>query len=135
MAGWLLLTLLMCLHNQISSFIHSIHSIITYKEYRCLKNVIHQIDSKNEWLLLPPKFGLVFVLTLENAFSWRFHFKANRKSIGSSTKRYQGFQNSPPFERSACFYETISEHFKRFQWFIFLESENLFQKTGVPLLC
>ena len=45
----------------------------TYKEYRCLENVIHQIDSKNEWLLLPAsftaKFGLVFVLTLENAFS------------------------------------------------------------------
>ena len=45
----------------------------TYKEYTCLENVIHQIDSKNEWLLLPPsftaKFGLVFVLTLENAFS------------------------------------------------------------------
>ena len=32
-----------------------------------------QIDSKNEWLLLSAsftaKFGLVFVLTLENAFS------------------------------------------------------------------
>ena len=45
----------------------------TYKEYRCLENVIHQIYSKNEWLLLPAsftaKFGLVFVLTLENAFS------------------------------------------------------------------
>ena len=40
---------------------------------QCLKNVISQIDSKNEWLLLPAcftaKFGLVFVLTLENAFS------------------------------------------------------------------
>ena len=40
-----------------------------YKEYRCLENVIHHID----WLLLPAnftaKFGLVFVLTLENAFS------------------------------------------------------------------
>ena len=40
---------------------------------QCLKNVIHQIDSKNEWLLLPArftaKFGLVFVLTLENSFS------------------------------------------------------------------
>ena len=36
-------------------------------------NVIHQIDSKNEWLLLlesfAAKFGLVFDLTLENAFS------------------------------------------------------------------
>ena len=33
----------------------------------------YQIDSKNEWLLLQAsftaKFGLVFVLTLENAFS------------------------------------------------------------------
>ena len=33
---------------------------------RCLKNVIHQIDSKNEWLLLPAsftaKFGLVLIL-------------------------------------------------------------------------
>ena len=24
------------------------------------------------------------------------------------------FQNSPPFERSACFYVTVSESFKRF---------------------
>ena len=43
------------------------------KEYRCLKKVIYQIDSKNEWLLLSvtltAKFGLVLVLALENAFS------------------------------------------------------------------
>ena len=43
------------------------------KEYRCLKNMIHQIDSKYEWLLLSAsfavKFGLVFVLTMENTFS------------------------------------------------------------------
>ena len=41
--------------------------------YRSLKNVIHQIDSKNEWFLLSitftAKFELVFVLTFENAFS------------------------------------------------------------------
>ena len=41
--------------------------------YICLKNVIHQIDSKNEWLLLSvtftAKIELVFVLTFENAFS------------------------------------------------------------------
>ena len=46
------------------------------------------------------------------------------------------FQNSPPFDRSACFYVTITENFKRFQYFNFetdfLENENLFQKTGVP---
>ena len=44
-----------------------------FEEYKCLKNVIHQIDSKNERLLLSAsftaKFGLAFVLTLENAFS------------------------------------------------------------------
>ena len=45
-------------------------------------------------------------------------------------------QNSPLFERLACFYVTISETFKRFQYFDFeinfLENENLFQKPGVP---
>ena len=34
------------------------------------------------------KFELVFVLTQENAFSYRFHFKVNRKSIGSSKRRH-----------------------------------------------
>ena len=37
------------------------------------QNVICQIDSKNEWLLVSAsfmaKFGLVFVLTPENTFS------------------------------------------------------------------
>ena len=71
---------------------------------------IHQVGSKNEWLLLSESFTakleLVFVLTFKNAFS-------------------------------ACFYVTISESFKRFQYFHFetnfLENENLFQKTGVQL--
>ena len=73
-------------------FKNSIKFYTFHYQYRCLKNVIHQIDSKNGWLLLSAsftaKFGLVFVLTLENAFSLRFHFQANRKSIGSSKKRY-----------------------------------------------
>ena len=38
-------------------------------------------------------------------------------------------QSSPVFERSACFYVTITESFKRFKYFNFdlnfLESENL----------
>ena len=76
------------------------------------------------------KFVLVFVLTLENAFPKRFHFKVNRKSIRSSKKRHQGLSKYPPFERSVCFYVTISKNFKRFQWFNFetdsLENENLF---------
>ena len=93
--------------------------------------MIHQVDSKNEWLLLSvtftAKLELVFVLTFENAFSESFHFKANRKSIVLLKKSARDFQNSPSFQRSACFYVTISESFKPF-----LESENLFQKTGVP---
>ena len=111
------------------------HSITSIKEYRCLKNVIHQIASKNVSLLLSArfteKFGLAFVLTLENAFSKRFHFKVNRKSICSSKNGARDFQNSPPFERLACFYVTISENVERFQYFNFatdfLENENLFQ--------
>ena len=80
------------------------------------------------------KFVLVFVLTLENALSERNHFKANRKNrffykIGS-----RNFQNSPSFERSACFYVTMSgnsEHFRYFNFEIdFLENENFFEKTG-----
>ena len=46
------------------------------------------------------------------------------------------FQNSPPFERSACFYMTIIKNFKRFQYFnfgtYFLGNKNFFQKTGDP---
>ena len=43
------------------------------KENRCRKNVIRQVDSKNEWLLLfapnfTEKYALDFVLTLENAW-------------------------------------------------------------------
>ena len=53
---------------------------------------VHQTESKNEWLLLSvaltTKLELVFVLTIENAFSESFHFKANKKSIGYSKKRY-----------------------------------------------
>ena len=53
------------------SYVYTINQVLyiplSYiKEYRCLKKVIHQIDSKNEWLLLSAslmaKFELVFVL-------------------------------------------------------------------------
>ena len=72
-------------------FTQSIMFYTFHLSYRCLKNVIHQIDSKNELLLLSvtftAKLELVFALTFENAFSQSYHFKANRKSIGSSEKR------------------------------------------------
>ena len=49
------------------------HSIITYERVQIFENVILQIDNKNEYLLLSAsvtaKFVLIFVLTLENAFS------------------------------------------------------------------
>ena len=81
-------------------FTQSINFYIFYchiiKEYRQMKNVTHQID-RNEWLLLQSfsisarftaKFELVFVLTQENAFSWWFHFKVGRKSIGIFTRDF-----------------------------------------------
>ena len=76
-----------------------------------MKNVIHKIDSKNERLVLlarfTAKFGLVFVVTLENALV------------------------------ISCFYVTISGNYGRFQHFNFkpgfLENGNLFPKTGVPI--
>ena len=63
--GWLLLTFFICLHNQLSSF-NSITVQMSEKR-------VHQIDSKNEWLLLSvtfrAKLELFFALTFENAFS------------------------------------------------------------------
>ena len=54
-------------------FMQSVKFYTFHYQYRCVKNVIHQIDSKNGWLLLlasfTAKFGLVCVLTLENALS------------------------------------------------------------------
>ena len=56
------------------------------------ENMIPQVDSKNEWLLLSvtftAKLELDFVLTFENTFSLSFHFNANRKNICSSKKWY-----------------------------------------------
>ena len=47
------------------------------------------------------------------------------------------FRDSLPFERLACFYVTITENFKLFQYFDFeadfLENKSLFQKAGVAL--
>ena len=63
--SWLLLTFFICLHNQ--------SVLLIPLSYRCLKNVIHRIDSKNKWLLLSvtftAKLELVFVLTFEIAYS------------------------------------------------------------------
>ena len=85
--GWLLLTFFICLHNQLSSFNSIIVQIIQ------LSCVIHQIDSNGCFfsVTFTAKLELVFVLTFESAFSFSFHFKANRKSMDSSEKLYGGF--------------------------------------------
>ena len=63
-------------HDLFPIFTQSINFYILYchiiKEYRCLKNVIHQLE-RNKWLLLSAfqqglQQKLVFVLTQENAF-------------------------------------------------------------------
>ena len=47
--------------------------------------MIHEIDNKNEWLLLSvtftAKLELVFVLTLENAFSYGFILKLTKRDF------------------------------------------------------
>ena len=105
-----------------------------------MKNVIDQIDGKNEWLLFlvsfTGKFLLVFVLALQKFFLRGFILKPTERAYVLLKHDTRNFQNSPSFERWVCFYVTISENFKRFQCFNFetnfLENKNLFQKTGAP---
>ena len=56
-------------HHMLYMTYYMLHIII----YERVQMLIHQMDSKNEWLLLSASFTvkceLVFVLTLENAFS------------------------------------------------------------------
>ena len=82
------------------------------------------------------KFGLVFVLTLENAFLRGFIFKSTERAQVLLKNGTRDFQNSTPLEILACFYVTISESFDYFQYFnfekVFLENDYFFQKTGVP---
>ena len=63
--------------------------------------------TENGWVLLSTnstaKFGMVFVLTRENDFSWRFYFKANRKTFCSSKKRARDFKNSLSFKEFRMF--------------------------------
>ena len=79
------------------------------------------------------KFDLVFVLTQENAFYQSFQFKANRISVGSSKKRYQGFSKQPSFWEIGMF--LCANHWKLLTFSIlqlcnkFLENENHFQKN------
>ena len=83
--------------------------------YRCLKNVIHQIDNKNEWLFL----SVTFTAKYELVFVRGFILKPTERGKIFLKNGTRGFQNSPPFERSACSYVTISESFTRFSYINF----------------
>ena len=82
------------------------------------------------------KFGLVFVLTLKSAFSRRFHFQANRKSIGSSKKTVlEIFKIALRLRDRHVFMWRSVKILSIFSIYFnfetnFLENENFFQKTG-----
>ena len=113
-----------------------LNKLVTYlgahisESKRCLnvKSLAYSFHMKTK---ISGKFqiSISVALTFENAFPQSFNFKANRKSIGFSKKMSYGFQNSPPFERSACFYVTNSESFKRFQYLLTLQQ--IFWKTKI----
>ena len=79
------------------------------------------------------KFELVFVITLENAFSQRFHFKTSRTNMGASMKQYQGFSKQPWIWEIGLLLCDNHWTFWMFSilWLLnkFSEKRNLFQKT------
>ena len=130
-----LLTFFLCLRNQLIRCLYVLLSHI--KEYRCLKNVIHQID-RNEWLLLSAfqkslrqNIEYAFGLTQENAFSQK-SLKPTEKAYVVLKSGTRDFYNSPPFGRLTCFYVTITGNFEAFQYFNFetnfWKNANIFRK-------
>ena len=124
--------------------VYAINQVLSYllltriKNIRCLKNVIQQIDNKNEWSfqqVLRQNLGWFLAQHWKTIFIRGFILKPSDRVYVLLKKRTRDFRNSPPFERSACFYVTICENFKRFQYFNietdFLENKNIFQKTWV----
>ena len=69
-------------------------------------------------------------LNIRKRFLWGFVLKLTKSVLLKS--RARGFQNGPPFERSACFNVTITGNFEHFQCFNFetnfLKNENILQK-------
>ena len=113
-AGWLLL--IFCIR-----LLYTIKFYTFHYRYRCLKNVIHQIDSRNGWLLLSASLrqnlGQFLSQHWKTLFLRGFIFKGTER-VQVLKNGTRDFQNSPPLERSACFDVTISEKLKQ-----------IFQKT------
>ena len=101
--------------------------------------MIHQIDSKNEWLLLSVTLrqNISWFLSkhLKTLFLRVFIFKPTERAKVLLKNGTRDFQNCTEFQRSACFYVAISKSFKGFQYFNFetnfVENENFFQETEV----
>ena len=76
------------------------------------------------------KFELVFVLTWKTLFLRGSILKPTERTEVFLKNGTRDFQNTLPFEKSACFYVAVSENFERFRFFNFeinfLEKENLF---------
>ena len=75
---------------------------------------------------------------MKTIFARGFILKSQQKEHWFSLKTTTNFQNSPLFERLACFYVIITGNLERFQYFNFetnfLKNDNFFQKTGVLFL-
>ena len=85
------------------------------------------------------KIWTSFCLNTGKSFLRGFIFKPTERAQILLKSGNRDFQNSLPFERSGCFYETISENFEHFQYFNFetdfVENEKFLQKTVVLFLC
>ena len=64
-----------------------------------MKNVIHQIDSENELLLLSASYTAKLGLGFRN-----FVLKPTERAQLLLKNGTRDFQNSPPFQISACFF-------------------------------
>ena len=108
--------------NLFHMFTQSIKFYTFHYQYRCLKNVIHHIDSKNGWCSFQQVYGkiwVIFCLNTGKRFFLEVSFSSQQKAQVLLKNGTRYFQNSSPFERSACFYATSNENFEHFQYFNF----------------
>ena len=89
--------------------------------------------------------GCSFQQILQQNLSWYclntgkgFFLKPTKREYVLLKNSTRDFQNSSPFEKSACFYVTIIGNFEHFQYFNFEtnfpENENLFKKLEYHFL-
>ena len=130
--AWLLLAWLLCLQNQLCS----IHSIATYQRISLFEKGDSSNRQKMNEQLLRQNLSWFLSQHMKTLIFRGFILKPTKTASVLPKNGTTDSQNSPPFDRSACFYVTITGNFERFQYSNFqtnyLKNENLFQKTGVP---